>query len=717
MSDSLTALYLSNPALATALRRQQSGQQLFNQASDSSPTTALGALARLANAYVGTREIGQGTDAIKAAADAQTADRASFSSDLARALGGGQSPAGTPPAPVPGPQSSSDGSTPLTDRLNNPGALKFAGQPGASNVNGFAAFPSRDAGMAAADANLAGYAGQGVNTLAGAITKWAPPNENNTAAYIQKVAQASGIDPNAQIDLSDPTVRARILPHITAYEGGPNSVAGGGLQSGRSPLVAALAGPPPDAGGGGGAPGGGPQLPPEVAAIPDPMRRAQAIQQLALRAANSLDPTIKAQAPLLMQMAGQQLQVQRTVEQNRNGALGSYNTMTGEFKPYFTGSGRFGSDASGNTLYAAPGGGPPQVAATNRTGITGTSPEANAMRAYPTIAGKLSRGEPLSPEETALIPLLRNVLSAPQVVTSQPSAQTSVVPRNEVPALPSAPAGASGPGVPPASSPPTSGAPRQAVAPNPTAVAANASAAAQGTEAGKAAGDLPKQLSTMGQEAERGIGNIDTAQSHLDKALQGGLPGGKFLPPIQEFAAWLKSAGVDTSKLGIQPSAVSEAQVAGKSFAVVAGDILKQILGPNSQVTDAKVQSFIEAHPDLSTDPDALRKLLGWAREGLSFNREMALNGLQNVDIKTGMIPPGWQANYFANKKVFGPVFDWQQGELTRAPGAQPADKLPPAPTGVAPQPAATQYKEGQRATNPKTGQSLTFRNGAWAAQ
>lgn len=122
-----------------------------------------------------------------------------------------------------------DTSIPRPRRLNNPGALKFAGQPGAINVDGFALFPTRDAGMAAADAQLGLYGSKhGVRTLGDAIRRWAPPNENDTDAYIRRVSQASGIDPDASIDLTDQSIRARILPHMFAVEEGTGAPDAGG---------------------------------------------------------------------------------------------------------------------------------------------------------------------------------------------------------------------------------------------------------------------------------------------------------------------------------------------------------------------------------------------------------------------------------------------------------------------------------------------------------
>ncbi len=304
MSGSLTQLYLSNPALATALRRRQQGEQMTSSGMDTSPTSWAGALARLAQAYVGQRDINRADEQIKGIGEQQDQEFKDFMKGGASTvpLGGMPAPVPLPVAPQASAAPSGDPNAPLTDRQNNPGALRFAGQPGATNVNGFASFPTRDAGMAAADAQLGLYGSKyGINTLADAISRWAPPNENDTQAYIKRVADASGIDPNAPIDLTDKAVRDRILPHMFAVEGGPRSIAGGRAQLAANipPNAATDAGGPPDASAGGAAGG-----PPRASPLADVyMQQALILQQRAQAAAASQNPRIQAQAPLLMQQA------------------------------------------------------------------------------------------------------------------------------------------------------------------------------------------------------------------------------------------------------------------------------------------------------------------------------------------------------------------------------------------------------------------------------
>ena len=96
-------------------------------------------------------------------------------------------------------------------RNNNPGNLVFAHQAGAvlSPDGRFAKFDSYSLGRAALERQIALDAGRGL-TLAGFLSKYAPQAENNTAAYIAAVSQATGIGPN------DPLAGALLLASAPA---------------------------------------------------------------------------------------------------------------------------------------------------------------------------------------------------------------------------------------------------------------------------------------------------------------------------------------------------------------------------------------------------------------------------------------------------------------------------------------------------------------------
>ncbi|HEM9000918.1 TPA: hypothetical protein U2T46_002992 [Burkholderia cenocepacia] len=112
-------------------------------------------------------------------------------------------------------------------RNNNPGNIEygdFAKKAGAIGSDGrFAIFPNMQVGESAMADLQKGYASRGLDTITKVIKKWAPPNENNTAAYIASVARQTGIDPNQQLTTKDQwdKVRRAMMVHESGYRGGP----------------------------------------------------------------------------------------------------------------------------------------------------------------------------------------------------------------------------------------------------------------------------------------------------------------------------------------------------------------------------------------------------------------------------------------------------------------------------------------------------------------
>ena len=120
---------------------------------------------------------------------------------------------------------------------NNPGNLR---PQGAST--GFQSFATPEAGLAALDGNLKSYGSKGINTISGVISRWAPPNENNTAAYVADVSKRLGIAPDAKIDLSNAVVRQALSTAITIHENGSRILTGGSQPSQSTVLPAQPAG-------------------------------------------------------------------------------------------------------------------------------------------------------------------------------------------------------------------------------------------------------------------------------------------------------------------------------------------------------------------------------------------------------------------------------------------------------------------------------------------
>ena len=222
---------------------------------------------------------------------------------------------------------------------------------------------------------------------------------------------------------------------------------------------------------------------------------------------------------------------------------------------------------------------------------------------------------------------------------------------------------------------------------SPEGIATQAAAQAQGTGVGQ---DVAKQvpaLAAQGREATQAIGNIDYGMSQLAKASQGGINTGYFSGALTEVQSALKSLGFPTDKIpfiNVDPSAIGNIQTAQKTLAIVSSAILKQALG-DSQITDAKIQHFIHAQPGIETDPQALGRVLNWARSQFVYEGEMSRAAMAEAATSpTGTLPLNWQARYYRDKG-FAPIYDPGTGEMRQPEGQAPGREAPPAPPTTAP--------------------------------
>ena len=92
---------------------------------------------------------------------------------------------------------------------------------------GFQQPASYEEGIRAMDENLKVYGTKHkINTLRGVISRYAPSSENDTEAYIKYVAQRTGLDPNQEIDLTNPAVRHVITGPMILMEKGNKAIFG-----------------------------------------------------------------------------------------------------------------------------------------------------------------------------------------------------------------------------------------------------------------------------------------------------------------------------------------------------------------------------------------------------------------------------------------------------------------------------------------------------------
>lgn len=108
-------------------------------------------------------------------------------------------------------------------RGNNPGNIRAAG-------GGFASYGSAAEGLQALGHQLQLYAtgkskntgGRSLDTIQDIISTYAPPNENNTAAYISDVSNRLGVAPDAHLNLQDANTLGSLMRGITIHEQGKN---------------------------------------------------------------------------------------------------------------------------------------------------------------------------------------------------------------------------------------------------------------------------------------------------------------------------------------------------------------------------------------------------------------------------------------------------------------------------------------------------------------
>lgn len=79
-----------------------------------------------------------------------------------------------------------------------------------------------------------GVGGDGIDTVQEIISRWAPPNENNTSAYVNSVAKACGVAPTQALDLNDKVLMKKMVKAIITHENGSQPYTDAVLDSGIS---------------------------------------------------------------------------------------------------------------------------------------------------------------------------------------------------------------------------------------------------------------------------------------------------------------------------------------------------------------------------------------------------------------------------------------------------------------------------------------------------
>lgn len=111
-------------------------------------------------------------------------------------------------------------------RNNNPGNLRrgsgpWLGEASAQTDPDFVVFEAPVFGLRALARTLINYQRiHGLRTLREILTRWAPPLENDTAAYVADAAARCGVGADAPISLDDPSRLAPLVEAIVRHENG-----------------------------------------------------------------------------------------------------------------------------------------------------------------------------------------------------------------------------------------------------------------------------------------------------------------------------------------------------------------------------------------------------------------------------------------------------------------------------------------------------------------
>lgn len=129
-----------------------------------------------------------------------------------------------------------DQTLPRGIRNNNPGNVEsgenWEGKTGSDGR--FATFSKPEYGIRAAYKVQGTYEEKhGLTTINQRISRWAPPSENNTSAYVNAVSNKMGISPNTPFSIKDPILGPKFMSAVFQHENGTMPYSQTQLESGQ----------------------------------------------------------------------------------------------------------------------------------------------------------------------------------------------------------------------------------------------------------------------------------------------------------------------------------------------------------------------------------------------------------------------------------------------------------------------------------------------------
>lgn len=106
-------------------------------------------------------------------------------------------------------------------RNNNFGGIRKPGIVAGPNAGGFKSYGSAEEGVGDIARLLRIYQTKhGLDTIRGIVSRWAPPNENDTNGLIARAAKVTGFGPDDKLDLSDNSTLAKMIEATIRNEHG-----------------------------------------------------------------------------------------------------------------------------------------------------------------------------------------------------------------------------------------------------------------------------------------------------------------------------------------------------------------------------------------------------------------------------------------------------------------------------------------------------------------
>lgn len=110
------------------------------------------------------------------------------------------------------------------ERNSNPGNIRhvknvtWQGSHPIQGDDSFVTFTSPEMGIRAICRIMRSYKARGLNTIDAIINRWAPPSENNSAAYVSAVCDDCGYDSKDPIDVD--AIMPALIKAIIVHENG-----------------------------------------------------------------------------------------------------------------------------------------------------------------------------------------------------------------------------------------------------------------------------------------------------------------------------------------------------------------------------------------------------------------------------------------------------------------------------------------------------------------